>query len=29
VEKKILRLLIVDDSPDDTELAVATLRKAG
>ena len=29
MEKKILRLLIVDDSPDDTELAVATLRKAG
>jgi multidomain signaling protein FimX len=29
VDKKILRLLIVDDSPDDTELAVATLRKAG
>jgi len=29
VEKKILRLLIVDDSPDDAELAVATLRKAG
>jgi len=29
VEKKILRLLIVDDSPDDAELAVAMLRKAG
>lgn len=29
MEKKILRLLIVDDSPDDAELAVATLRKAG
>jgi multidomain signaling protein FimX len=29
VEKKILRLLIVDDSPDDAELAVASLRKAG
>ncbi|MBI3545579.1 MAG: EAL domain-containing protein, partial [Gammaproteobacteria bacterium] len=29
MDKKILRLLIVDDSPDDTELAVATLRKAG
>ncbi len=29
MEKKILRLLIVDDSPDDTELAVAALRKAG
>jgi diguanylate cyclase (GGDEF)-like protein/PAS domain S-box-containing protein len=29
VEKKILRLLVVDDSPDDAELAVATLRKAG
>ncbi|HSW52664.1 MAG TPA: EAL domain-containing protein [Sulfuricaulis sp.] len=29
MEKKILRLLIVDDSPDDAELAVASLRKAG
>ena len=29
MEKKILRLLIVDDSPDDAELAVAALRKAG
>jgi len=29
VDKKIIRLLIVDDSPDDAELAVATLRKAG
>ena len=29
MEKKILRLLVVDDSPDDAELAVATLRKAG
>ncbi len=29
MEKKILRLLIVDDSPDDAELAVATLRKGG
>ena len=29
MEKKILRLLIVDDSPDDTELAVASLRNAG
>ncbi|MCR4302527.1 MAG: EAL domain-containing protein [Sulfuricaulis sp.] len=29
MDKKILRLLIVDDSPDDTELAVAGLRKAG
>ena len=28
MEKKILRLLIVDDSPDDAELAVASLRKA-
>jgi len=29
VEKKILRVLIVDDSPDDTELAVAALRQSG
>jgi diguanylate cyclase (GGDEF)-like protein/PAS domain S-box-containing protein len=29
VDKKILRLLIVDDSPDDSELAVAALRRAG
>lgn len=29
MDKKILRLLIVDDSPDDSELAVAALRKAG
>ncbi|MDH3513369.1 MAG: EAL domain-containing protein [Gammaproteobacteria bacterium] len=29
MEKKILRLLIVDDSPDDAELAVAALRKSG
>lgn len=29
MEKKILRLLIVDDSPDDAEVAVAMLRKAG
>ncbi|MCR4348138.1 MAG: EAL domain-containing protein [Sulfuricaulis sp.] len=29
MDKKILRLLIVDDSPDDSELAVASLRKAG
>ncbi|MHB8622537.1 MAG: EAL domain-containing response regulator [Sulfuricaulis sp.] len=29
MDKKILHLLIVDDSPDDTELAVAALRKAG
>jgi diguanylate cyclase (GGDEF)-like protein/PAS domain S-box-containing protein len=28
VEKKILRLLIVDDSPDDAELAASALRKA-
>jgi len=28
VDKKILRLLIVDDSPDDAELAAAALRKA-
>lgn len=29
MEKRILRLLVVDDSPDDVELAVATLRKHG
>jgi diguanylate cyclase (GGDEF)-like protein/PAS domain S-box-containing protein len=29
VDKKILRLLVVDDSPDDTELAVAAIRKQG
>lgn len=29
VEKKILRLLIVDHSPDDTELAVTAIRKCG
>jgi multidomain signaling protein FimX len=29
MEKKILRLLIVDDSPDDTEVAVAAVRKGG
>jgi diguanylate cyclase (GGDEF)-like protein/PAS domain S-box-containing protein len=29
VDKKILRLLIVDDSPDDTEVAATTLRRAG
>ncbi len=29
MEKKILRLLIVDDSPDDAEMAVAALRMAG
>lgn len=29
MEKKILRLLIVDDSPDDAEVASAALRKAG
>jgi diguanylate cyclase (GGDEF)-like protein/PAS domain S-box-containing protein len=28
VDKKILRLLIVDDSPDDAEIATAALRKA-
>ena len=28
-DKKILRLLIVDDSPDDTELASTALRKGG
>ncbi len=28
-EKKILRLLIVDQSPDDTELAVTAIRKCG
>jgi diguanylate cyclase (GGDEF)-like protein/PAS domain S-box-containing protein len=29
VDKRILRLLLVDESPDDVELAVATLRKHG
>ena len=29
VEKKILRVLIVDDSPDDVEVTQTTLRKAG
>jgi len=29
MEKKILRLLIVDDSPDDAEIPVDVLRKAG
>jgi diguanylate cyclase (GGDEF)-like protein/PAS domain S-box-containing protein len=29
VEKKILRLLVIDDSPDDVEIAQAALRKAG
>jgi multidomain signaling protein FimX len=29
VEKKIIRLLIVDDSPDDCEIAAGALRKAG
>lgn len=29
MEKKILRLLIVDDSPDDVEVIQTTLRKAG
>jgi diguanylate cyclase (GGDEF)-like protein/PAS domain S-box-containing protein len=29
LEKQILRVLIVDDSPDDTELAVAALRQSG
>ena len=29
MEKKILRLLLVDDSPDDTETAVAVVRKGG
>ena len=29
MEKKILRLLIVDDSPDDAEIPVNVLRKAG
>jgi multidomain signaling protein FimX len=29
VETKILRLLIVDDSPDDAEIAVVALRKGG
>lgn len=29
MEKKILRALIIDDSPDDVEIALTTLRKAG
>lgn len=29
MEKKILRVLIIDDSPDDAELAVAALRREG
>ncbi len=29
MEKKIIRLLLVDDSPDDAELATETLRRAG
>lgn len=29
MDKKILRLLIVDDSPDDAEIATTALRKAG
>ncbi len=29
VEKKILRALIIDDSPDDVEVTLTTLRKAG
>lgn len=29
MEKKILRLLIIDDSPDDTEATVAAVRKGG
>lgn len=29
MEKKIIRLLLVDDSPDDAELAIETLRRAG
>ncbi len=29
MEKKIIRLLVVDDSPDDAELAIDTLRRAG
>ena len=28
-EKKILRVLVIDDSPDDTELTLSTLRKNG
>ncbi|HKQ30077.1 MAG TPA: hypothetical protein VJS66_02220, partial [Burkholderiales bacterium] len=28
MDKKILRLLIVDDSPDDAEVATAALRKS-
>ena len=28
-EKKILRVLVIDDSPDDAELTLTTLRKAG
>ncbi|MEK7797178.1 MAG: hybrid sensor histidine kinase/response regulator, partial [Pseudomonadota bacterium] len=29
MEKKILRALIIDDSPDDVEVTLTTLRKAG
>jgi len=29
LDKKLLRVLVIDDSPDDTELAVETLRRAG
>lgn len=29
MEKRIIRLLLVDDSPDDAELAIETLRRAG
>ncbi len=29
MEKKLLRVLVVDDSPDDTELTVEVLRRAG
>jgi DNA-binding response OmpR family regulator len=29
VENKLLRLLVIDDSPDDAELATAALRHAG
>jgi DNA-binding NtrC family response regulator len=29
VEKRIIRLLLVDDSPDDAELTIETLRRAG
>ncbi len=29
MEKKILRLLVIDDSPDDVEITQTTLRKAG